>query len=167
MATSRPTTVHRSGTVAAPVEVVFEAALSLPLPQLYSRRYGPIPPIVDVREQQGLWESPGQSRVFVTGDGGTMREEMLSIDRPHGFANRLTVLSGPFKPVVTIIEESWSFRPVAEGTEATWEWNLFARSAVARPLAAVVGRLWLGYAGGVLAQLAQEVGASGPPADKV
>ena len=147
--------------------MVCEAALSLPLPQLYARRYGPIPPIVEVREQQGAWEHPGQSRVIVTADGGSMREEMLSLDPPNGFANRLTVLSGPFKPVVTTIEESWAFRPVAEGTEATWEWNLFARSVVARPLAAVVGRLWLGYARGVLAQLAEEVGTGGPRGDKV
>lgn len=154
------TTVRRSGTVTAPVDVVFEACLSLPLPQLYSRRYGPMPPIVEVREQQGAWETPGQTRVFQTSDGGTMREEMITIDRPNGFANRLTVLSGPFRPLVSTIEESWAFRPVGEGTEATWEWNLYPRSAVGKLLVPVVGRLWLGYARGVLAQLAQEVGAA-------
>jgi hypothetical protein len=157
-----PSTVRRTGTVAAPVEAVFEATLSLPLPQLYARRYGPIPPIVEVRDQQGRWERPGQSRVFVTADGGSMREEMLSIDPPHGFANRLTVLSGPFRPIVTTIEESWTFRSAGTSTEATWEWNLHPRYGVARPLVAVVGRLWLGYAGGVLAQLQQEVGLRQP-----
>lgn len=152
-----PTTVHRSGTVPAPLETVFEAALSLPLPQLYRRRYGPMPPIVEVREQQGAWETPGQTRVLQTADGGTMREEMLSVERPSGFANRLTVLSGPFRPLVATIEESWAFRPAGEGTEATWEWNLYARNALGRLLAPMVGRLWLGYARGVLAQLSQEV----------
>jgi hypothetical protein len=91
-----------------------------------------------------------------------MREEMLSIDPPHGFANRLTVLSGPFRPIVTTIDESWMFRSAGTSTEATWEWNLYPRYGVARPLAAVVGRLWLGYAGGVLAQLQQEVGLRQP-----
>lgn len=154
---ANPTTVRRTGTIAAPVAAVFEATLSLPLPQLYSRRYGPMPPIVEVRDQQGAWETPGQTRVFVTADGGTMGEEMLSLDRPHGFANRLTVLSGPFRPLVSTIEESWAFRPAGEQTEATWEWNLYPRSAVGKLLVPVVGRLWLGYARGVLAQLAHEV----------
>ncbi len=155
-----PTTVRRSGTVSAPVEAVFEATLSLPLPQLYRRRYGPMPPIVEVRDQQGAWETPGQTRVFTTSDGGTMREEMLRIDRPNGFANRLTVLSGPFRPLVGTIEESWAFQSVGDVTEATWEWNLYPRSALGKLLVPVVGRLWLGYARGVLAQLQQEVGAA-------
>lgn len=153
-----PVTARRTGTIAAPVETVFEATLSLPLPQLYSRRYGPMPPIVEVRDQEGAWETPGQTRVFVTADQGEMREEMLSLDRPHRFSNRLTVLSGPFRPVVTTIEESWSFRAVGDATEATWEWNLHARSAATRLLLPVVARLWRGYAGAVLAQLAEEVG---------
>jgi hypothetical protein len=157
-----PTTVHRSGTVPAPLETVFEAALSLPLPQLYRRRYGPMPPIVEVRDQQGAWDSPGQARVFVLADGGEMREEMLSLDPPHMFANRLTVLSGPFRPLVGTIEETWSFRTVGDATEATWEWHLYPRSAVAKLLVPLVGRLWLGYARGVLAQLAEEVGRARP-----
>jgi hypothetical protein len=152
-----PTTVRQSRVIAAPIATVFEAALSLPLPQLYCRRYGPMPPIVEVRDQQGAWESPGQTRVFVLADRGSMREEMLSIDRPHQFSNRLTVLAGPFKPAVSTVEESWTFREVGAGTEATWEWNLHPRSVVARPLLPLVARFWRGYARGVLDQLADEV----------
>lgn len=155
-----PTTVRRSGLVAAPPATVFEAALSLPLTQLYSRRYGPMPPIVSVREQQGAWATPGQTRVFVTADGGSMREELLSLERPHRFRNRLTVLSGPFRPLVATVEESWSFRPVGTGTEATWEWNLYARTAATRLLTPLVGRFWRGYAGRVLERLAAEVHAA-------
>ena len=158
-----PTTVRRSGLVAAPPEDVFEAALSLPLPRLYSRRYGPMPPIVEVHEQQGPWGTPGQTRVLVTADGGSMREQMLTIDRPHRFSNRLTVLRGPFRPLVATVEEAWSFRPLGTGTEATWEWNLYARSAATRLLMPLVGRLWRGYADRVLQQLAAEVhGTAGP-----
>lgn len=143
--------------VQAPVEVVFEAALSLPLPRLYSRRYGPIPPIVEVHDQVGDFDTVGQTRVFVLADRGTMHEEMMTIDRPHQFSNRLTVLSGPFKPLVATVVESWSFRKVGGATEATWEWNIYPRSTVARLFVPVIGRLWRGYARGVLAQLAVEV----------
>lgn len=159
------TSVRRSRVIPAPVATVFEAALSLPLPQLYRRRYGPMPPIVEVRDQVGAWETPGQTRVFVTADGGSMREEMLALERPHHFTNRLTVLKGPFKPVVATVEETWSFRAQGDATEATWEWNLHPRSAVSAVVVPVVARLWRGYAREVLAQLAEEVAAAdGGPA---
>ncbi|MGI8459341.1 MAG: SRPBCC family protein [Propionibacteriaceae bacterium] len=157
------TTVRRSRLIAAPVDSVFEAALSVPLPQLYRRRYGPMPPIVEVQDQLGAWETPGQTRVIVLADGGRMREELLSIDRPHRFRNRLTVLKGPFTSLVATVDESWSFRPVGTGTDATWEWNLVAKSAVARLLVPLVGRLWLGYAGVVLEQLSDEVLGTAEP----
>lgn len=150
-------TVRRSRVVPGPLETTFEVALSTPLPELYRRRYGPLPPIVEVRDQQGAWDTPGQSRVFVLADRGSMREEMLSLERPHRFANRLTVLGGPFRPLVSTVEESWTFREVPNGTEATWEWNLFARSAATRPAVAVVARLWRGYARHVLDQLEVQV----------
>ncbi len=155
--TTSPITTRRTAPILAAPESVFEAALSLPLPQLYCRRYGPLPPIVEVRDQQGPWESPGQTRIFRTSDGGEMREEMLSIDAPLRFANRLTVLSGPFRPLVATIEESWSFAAVGTGTEASWEWNLFPRSAPAALPVRIVARLWLGYARAVQEQLSQEV----------
>jgi hypothetical protein len=152
-----PTTVRRTRAIAVPIETAFDAALSLPLPQLYCRRYGPMPPIVEVRDQQGAWDTPGQTRVFRTADGGSMREEMLSIDRPYQFSNRLTVLQGPFKPLVATVEESWTFHEVGSATEATWEWNLYPRSAAARLVLPLIGKLWLGYARGVLEQLSVEV----------
>ena len=154
---SRVTTVRQSRVIPVPVETAFSAALSLPLPQLYRRRYGPMPPIVEVRDQQGAWETPGQTRVLVTADGGSMREEMLSIDPPHRFVNRLTVLTGPFKPLVATVEESWTFAALGGATQASWEWNLVPRTAVAGLLVPVVGRLWRGYARAVLEQLAEEV----------
>jgi hypothetical protein len=154
-------TTSRGGLVAAPVEVVFSATLSLPLPQLYSRRYGPMPPIVAVRNQSGPWDTLGRTRVLLTADGGAMHEELVSLSPPDAFTNRLTVLRGPFRPLVSGLEETWSFRPVGSGTEATWEWTLHPRSAAAGLLAPLVGWLWRGYADGVLAQLRQEV-AAGP-----
>ena len=153
--------VRRTGSIDAPVEVVFEAVLSLPLPQLYSRRYGPMPPIVAVRDQQGSFDTAGQTRVVVLADGGAMHEELLALERPGRFSNRLTVLKGPFRPLVSTVEESWTFREVGSMTEATWEWNLYPRSALARLLLPVVARLWRGYAGGVLEQLAVETSGTG------
>lgn len=155
-----PVSVRRSRSIDAPVGVVFEATLSLPLPQLYARRFGPLPPIVAVHDQQGNFDQPGQTRVFDTADGGAMYEELLDIDVPHHFTNRLVVLKGPFRPVVRTVEETWSFRPEGAGTTATWEWNLYPRSPLTRPVAWLVSRFWLGYARAVQQQLADEVAGS-------
>ena len=153
--------VRRTGSIDAPVEVVFEAVVSLPLPQLYSRRYGPMPPIVAVRDQQGSFDTVGQTRVVVLADGGAMHEELLAIERPRRFSNRLTVLRGPFRPLVSTVEESWTFRQTGSLTEATWEWALYPRSGPARLLLPAVARLWRGYARRVLEQLAVETSATG------
>lgn len=152
-----PVTARRTRPILASPDAVFEAALSLPLPQLYRRRYVLLPPIVEVHDQQGPWDTPGQTRVFVTGDGGRMTEEMLSLDAPHQFSNRLTVLAGPFKPLVARVDESWSFRAVGTGTEATWEWNLYPHSRLTAVPVRLVAQLWLGYARQVLNQLSEEV----------
>ena len=153
----RPTEVRESAPILASPEAVFEAALSLPLPQLYSRRYGPMPPIVEVRDQEGEWTTPGQTRTFVTADGGSMHEEMLSIERPTEFTNELSKITGPFKPLVSKVVETWRFRELGTGTEATWEWNLYPTSAVTAVAMPIVARLWRGYARAALAQLSEEV----------
>jgi len=42
----------------------------MPLPTLFKRWYGPIPPIKEVRDQSGDWDTVGQSRrIFLTGGG--------------------------------------------------------------------------------------------------
>src|SRR6476619_4832448 len=83
-----PVVLARSRTVPVPVEHAFDVVLPTPLPDLFRYRYAAIPPISEVREQEGVWGSVGRTRTIVLADGATMREELTCLDRPHGFGYR-------------------------------------------------------------------------------
>ncbi|MFL0180693.1 MULTISPECIES: SRPBCC family protein [unclassified Mycobacterium] len=164
--------VEQSRTVPATVADAFAATLPLPLPELFRRWYGPIPPIKEVRDQtggsasldegeaklgpphkHGEWASVGQTRTVVLTGGGSMREELTEVDPPRAFAYRLTDITGPMAPLVAHVEGRWQFAPAGSGTTVTWSWVIHPRSRLAAPVLPVLGWLWKGYARQALARL--------------
>ncbi|MGN6607125.1 MAG: SRPBCC family protein [Jatrophihabitans sp.] len=141
-----PLQLSRSRTYPVPVEAMFDALLPVPLETLFSRRYGPIPPISGTR-QDGVWGIAGQRRrtVLLAG-GGSMQEELLSVDRPHLFAYRISGVTGPMKRLAASIDGSWSFEPVGTGVRVTWRWTLHPASGAVVPILPLFARLWRGYA---------------------
>lgn len=125
----------------------------MPLPQLFRRWYGPIPPIKEVRGQAGDWASVGQTRTVLLTGGGSMREELTEVDSPRAFAYRLTDVTGPMAPLVAYVEGRWQFAPAGSGTTVTWSWVIHPRSRLAAPVLPVLGWLWKGYARQALARL--------------
>jgi hypothetical protein len=152
----QPVTVQHSRAVPVPVDTAFARVLPMPLTLIFSRRYGPLPPVRRV-DQQGEWAHVGQVRTIVTSDGGTMREELLTVDPPHSFGYRLTDLTGPLKPLVSAVDGQWIFREAGTGTEITWQWTLHPRSAMSARLMPVVARLWRGYARQALEELSDRL----------
>lgn len=146
--------VEQSQVVAASVEDAFDGTLPLPLPQLFRRWYGPIPPIKEVLGQTGPWETVGQTRIVRLTGGGSMREELTSIDAPRSFGYRLTEIKGPLAPLVRFVEGRWLFTPTGSGATVTWRWVIHPRSSLAAPAMPLFGWLWKGYARRALAQLA-------------
>lgn len=129
----------------------------MPLPVLFKRWYGPIPPIKEVRDQSGDWNAVGQSRtVFLTG-GGSMREQLTSYDSPRSFGYTLSDIKGPMAPLVGGIDGLWSFEQVGAGTKVTWQWTIRPRSAFTAPILPVFGKLWMGYARQSLAELENQL----------
>ncbi|OMC12039.1 hypothetical protein A5735_14405 [Mycolicibacter heraklionensis] len=154
--------VEQSRTVPATVADAFARTLVLPLPELFRRWYGPIPPIKAVRDQTGgsahvpgEWASVGQTRTVVLTGGGSMREELTEVDPPRQFAYRLTDITGPLAPLVAHVEGRWRFVPAGAGTTVTWSWAIHPRFKVAAPVLPVFGRLWKGYARRALERLAE------------
>ncbi len=147
-------TVEQSRVIAVAVEDAFNGTLPLPLPQLFRHWYGPIPPIKEVLGQTGHWEAVGQTRLVRLIGGGSMREELTSVDPPRSFGYRLTEITGPLAPLVRWVEGRWQFTPTVAGTIVTWGWDIHPRSAPAAVAMPVLGRLWKGYARRALAQLA-------------
>ena len=92
---AQPLVVEQSLVIAVPVEDAFRRTLPMPLPDLFKRWHGPIPPIKEVRDQTGAWDAAGQTRTVFLAGGGSMREELTSVDPPRSFGYLLTKIRGP------------------------------------------------------------------------
>lgn len=150
---SNAITVQRSTLIGVPPEDAFARTLPMPLPTLFHRWYGPIPPIIEVRDQTGQWGAVGQTRTIALAGGGTMRETLTALDPPRSFSYSITDLTGPMAPLVGHIEGEWIFAPHRASTEVTWRWTLHRRSALTAPGLRVFAWVWRGYAGRALESL--------------
>jgi hypothetical protein len=146
--------VEESRVIPVPAAQAFHRTLPAPLPEIFKRWHGPIPPVKEVREQTGAWDAAGQSRTVRLTGGASMREELTSVDPPRSFGYRLTEISGPMALLVNHVGGEWIFTPVADGTEVTWRWNIHSKSPLTSWLLPVFGRMWQGYARQALRDLA-------------
>src|SRR6478735_5996779 len=142
-----------SRTYPVPVERAFDQLLPTPLPALFSRRYAALPPVREVRDQDGEWGTVGQTRTIVLADRGTMRETLLSVDRPRSFGYRISDVSGPMKPLASSIDGLWTLEEAGTGVRVTWAWTLHPASSAAGLLMPAFARMWRGYARQVLDEL--------------
>jgi len=143
---SQPVVVEQSRAIPVAPDDAFREMVPMPLPTLFRRWYGPIPPISGVRGQTGAWDGVGQTRTVMLTGGGSMREELTAFDPPRSFGYTLSDLTGPLAPLVGRVDGEWIFEPVGTGTKVTWRWTIYPRSALSAPLLPVFGRLWRGYA---------------------
>jgi hypothetical protein len=148
-----PVTVERSRAIPIAPGEAFNRTLPMPLPTLFRRWYGPIPPIKEVRDQHGEWNSTGETRTIALAGGGTMRETLTGVDPGHRFDYTITDVTGPMAPLIDHIDGAWIFDPAGTGTRVTWRWVLHPKSAVSAPALPVFARLWRGYANGALETL--------------
>lgn len=143
----------RSTIVSHPPSEVFTPTLILPLPALFSTWFGPIPPIREVRDQTGDWQSAGQTRTIALSGGGQMTEHLTEVSEPDRFRYRITDVKGPMAPLASSIDGEWRFEPSAAGTTVTWQWEIHAKNAASALILPVFGKLWNGYADRALARL--------------
>jgi len=145
--------LQASRTYPVPVERAFDQLLPTPLPELFSRRYAALPPVREVRDQDGEWGTVGQTRTIVLADRGTMRETLLSVDRPRSFGYRISDVSGPMKPLASSIDGLWTLEEAGTGVRVTWAWTLHPASSAAGLLMPAFARMWRGYARQALDEL--------------
>lgn len=154
---ANPLVVEQSHVVPVGVDEAFGGTLPMPLPTLFRRWHGPIPPIKAVLNQVGEWASTGQTRTVTLVGGGSMREELTHVDPPRSFGYTLTDVKGPMSALISHIEGQWSFAAVGTGTEVTWGWTVHPRSALAAPALPVFARLWHGYARKAMDELSAQL----------
>jgi len=139
--------LHVSYSRAYPVSLddAFSHTLVLPLDQLFCRRFGPLPPIASTT-QDGVWSTAGQVRTIHTADGGSMREQLVEVDRPNSFSYELSEVTGPMKPLASRVEGRWTFEEVGTGARVTWSWTVHPASKLSGLILPIFGKLWTGYA---------------------
>ena len=139
--------VSESRTVDVPLEEAYDHTIAVPLPDIFGHRHLAMPPIVRVEGQDGVWgREVGQTRTIHTSDGGSLRETLTDLDRPHRFGYRIDQVGGPMRPLVDHLEGAWEFTPSGSGTSVTWSWEITPSSPVTAPLVGLIGRMWHGYA---------------------
>lgn len=154
---AQPLVVEQSRAIPVTQKAAFDGTAPMPLPTLFQRWYGPIPPIKAVRDQTGEWDAVGKSRVVELTGGGSMHEQLTSYDAPRAFGYTLSDVKGAMAPLVDHIDGLWSFEPAGTGTNVTWRWTIHPRSALSAPLLPVFGKLWLGYARRSLEELSNQL----------
>jgi hypothetical protein len=151
-----PITVEQSRAIPVDLQRAFEGTLEIPLSTIFSRRYLLLPPVKAVRGQQGPWGHVGQSRVVVTGDGGTMRELLTDVETPHSFSYHLSDIAGPLRALVESIDGRWEFSASGTGTMVTWRWTLHPKGAGV-PVLPLISMMWRGYARQALEVLSEQL----------
>jgi hypothetical protein len=154
---ARSISVEQSRAIPVAVEDAFAKTLPIPLPLIFSRRYGLIPPIKQVRDQTGEWATAGQTRTALLVGGGSAQEVLTSVDPPHSFGYTLSGIKGPLALLVSLIEGEWTFTPAGTGTAVSWRWTIHARSAATAPALPAFGAMWKGYARQALEVLSTEL----------
>lgn len=140
-----PRYVARSRTYPVARPEAFNKTLTWPLDEVFSRRFGPMPPITGT-DQDGTWGHVGQRRTIHTADGGTMTERLVSVEEPSSFAYEITDMAGPMKLVVGRVEGSWAFEAVGTGTRITWTWAMSPASSLGTAVLPLLAIFWQGYA---------------------
>ncbi|HTX97307.1 MAG TPA: SRPBCC family protein [Mycobacterium sp.] len=149
-----PLVVEQSRVVPVGVDQAFHGTLPLPLPEIFDKWYGPISPIKEVRGQTGNWDAPGQTRTLIM-LGGSVREELTSVDPPRSFGYRLTDIKGPMSLLVGSVTGEWNFDSAGSGTRISWRWTIYPKSSLAAPGLPLFGMLWKRYARRALGDLSE------------
>jgi hypothetical protein len=120
-------------------------------------RFGPLPAVIEVRDQTGEWDAVGQTRTLMLSDGGSVVEHTSEVVRPGFFAYELTDFQKLFGKIVSGARAEWRFREVAGGTSIRWTYTFTALPGRRWLLAAIVGNLWAPYMRRVLPGIVAEV----------
>ncbi len=145
--------VEASRLVAVEPTEAFDRLMGARLPEIFRRRYAAFPPVKEVIDEPDDWGAAGQTRRILLADGGSVRETLASVDRPHGYAYQLDELHGPLRPFVSTVDGVWSVIPEGTGARISWAWTLHPKAQPARLTLNVIGRMWKGYADRALIEL--------------
>jgi len=119
---------------------------------------GLLPAVIEVRNQTGKWDAPGQTRQLMLSDGGWVIEHTMNVEPNDFFAYNLTDFQKVFGALVDHARAEWTFTDVPGGTNIRWSYTFVPKNSLAKPvLAAIVRLLWGPYMRRVLPGIVAEV----------
>ena len=145
--------VEASRLVAVEPAVAFDRLVAARLPEVFSRRYAAFPAVHEVTGEPGEWGTVGQTRTIRLADGGSLRQTLTSVDRPHSYAYVLDDIHGRLRPFIRTVDGVWSITPQDTGAQVGWAWTMHPKAPPARLTMNVIGRMWKGYADRALVEL--------------
>lgn len=126
-----------------PPEAVFDQFLAIDVTQILLG-WGPLPAVVGMQDETGVWGAPGAARTLRLGDGSTAREEVVACERPSVLIYKV---GGFTNPLIAALSSGaageWRFSPEGAGARVVWSYDYAARNALAAaPLALIVALMW-------------------------
>jgi len=120
-------------------------------------RFGPLPAVVDVKDQTGAWDAAGQTRTLVLSDGGSVVEHTRIVERPSFFAYELTDFQKLFGHLVSGARAEWTFTDVEGYTRISWSYEFHPYPRAGLLVGAIVKLFWAPYMRRVLPGIIAEV----------
>ncbi|ROQ37258.1 polyketide cyclase/dehydrase/lipid transport protein [Frondihabitans sp. PhB188] len=154
MSTSATASAH--ATAAAPLEHTWGVATPL-TPVGFYPKSGPLPAVVEVRDQTGPWDGVGQRRQLMLSDGGSVVETTVRVDRPSAFVYELSEFQKLFGHLVSGARAEWFYTPDGGGTRIDWTYTFFAEPGAGLVLRGIVRFFWAPYMRTVLRGIVAEV----------
>ena len=144
------------GVAKAPLDQTW--AIATPLtPVGFYPKFGPLPAVLEVRNQTGAWDAAGQTRQLMLSDGGSVVEHTVEVDAPRRFVYELSDFQKLFGRLVSGARAEWVFTEVAGGTNIRWTYTFHPYRSGRLPVALIVRLAWGPYMRRVLPGIIAEV----------
>lgn len=137
------TNAHRAYEISGPLD-----------PTLFYPRFGPLPAVVEVRNQSGSWDTVGRTRTLMLSDGGHVVETITDAHSPLLFGYELSDFQKLFGTLVSGARAEWRFEPLRSGAIVQWTYTFFARPARGWIVRLIVRLWWARYMRKVLPPIA-------------
>ena len=121
-----------------------------------------MPAVVEVRDQTGGWDSPGQTRQLMLSDGGSVVETLVRVDPPADgasgtFVYELSRFQKLFGRIVSGARAVWVYTPDPLGTRIEWTYTYTARPGWGLVLRGIIRGFWAPYMRRVLPGIVAEI----------
>lgn len=144
------------GQVAAPLAQAWDRFVPIDLTAIF-RGLGPLPAVVAVTDQSGIWDRLGETRHVHLADGSVLTEQITDVAVPQDGAARFGYVVRGFSGVIGRLTDeargNWQFQQQGRQTAIVWDYAFRPKGRAAGVLlGGIVSPLWRRYMTAALAR---------------